>query len=221
MSQKIVLASGNAKKVAELQSLLSEFKFSVIPQTELGVSDAVEVGTTFVENAITKARHAATITGLPAIADDSGINVTALDGRPGVYSARFAGEHATDQQNLEQLLSEMQGVPQGHRQATFWCVLVYLRHAHDPTPLICSGSWCGEITTSAQGVAGFGYDPIFWVSEAGKTAAELSASEKNRLSHRGKALRQLQALLLAELATERLADTASDLAGGLSVQESN
>lgn len=199
MSQKIILASGNAKKVAELQSLLSDFNYTVIPQTELGVNDADEVGTTFVENAITKARHAAAITGLPAIADDSGISVAALNGRPGVYSARFAGENATDQQNLERLLSELQGVPNGQRQATFWCVLVYLRHALDPTPLICTGSWTGEITTSAQGAQGFGYDPIFWVPEAGKTAAELTGAEKNSLSHRGKALRQLQALLLTEL----------------------
>ena len=200
MSQKIVLASGNAKKVAELQSMLGALNLTVIPQTELGVSDAAEVGTTFVENAITKARHAAAITGLPAIADDSGINVAALDGRPGVYSARFAGEHASDQQNLELLLRELQGVPSGQRQATFWCVLVYLRHALDPAPLICSGAWTGEITTSAQGAQGFGYDPIFWVAEAGKTAAELTGEEKNRLSHRGKALRQLQALLLQEQA---------------------
>ncbi|MGO3356889.1 MAG: RdgB/HAM1 family non-canonical purine NTP pyrophosphatase [Oceanisphaera sp.] len=195
MSQKIVLASGNAKKVAELQSLLGELNLTVIPQGEFGVTDAEETGTTFVENAIIKARHAATITGLPAIADDSGISVSALDGRPGVYSARFAGEHATDQQNLELLLSQLDGVPAAQRQATFWCVLVYMRHAHDPTPLICTGSWAGEIATTAQGRQGFGYDPIFWVAEAGKTAAELTATEKNSLSHRGKALRQLQALL--------------------------
>ncbi|MGO1792068.1 MAG: RdgB/HAM1 family non-canonical purine NTP pyrophosphatase [Oceanisphaera sp.] len=198
MSQKIVLASGNAKKVAELQSLLGELNLTVIPQGEFGVTDAEETGTTFVENAIIKARHAATITGLPAIADDSGISVSALDGRPGVYSARFAGEHATDQQNLELLLSQLDGVPAAQRQAIFWCVLVYMRHAHDPTPLICTGSWAGEITTTAQGRQGFGYDPIFWVAEAGKTAAELTATEKNSLSHRGKALRQLQALLTSQ-----------------------
>lgn len=198
MSQKIVLASGNAKKVAELQSLLGELNLTVIPQGEFGVTDAEETGTTFVENAIIKARHAATITGLPAIADDSGISVSALDGRPGVYSARFAGEHATDQQNLELLLSQLDGVPAAQRQATFWCVLVYMRHAHDPTPLICTGSWAGEITITAQGRQGFGYDPIFWVAEAGKTAAELTATEKNSLSHRGKALRQLQALLTSQ-----------------------
>lgn len=195
MSQKIVLASGNAKKVAELQSLLGEFNLNIVPQSELGVHDAEETGTTFVENAIIKARHAAAFTGLPAIADDSGISVEALDGRPGVYSARFAGEHATDQQNLELLLSQLADVSKAQRQATFWCVLVYMRNAHDPTPLICSGSWTGEITTTAQGGQGFGYDPIFWVPEVGKTAAELTATEKNNLSHRGKALRQLQVLL--------------------------
>lgn len=215
MSQKIVLASGNAKKVAELQSLLSEFTFTVIPQTQLGVSDAIETGTTFVENAIIKARHAAALTNLPAIADDSGISVVALDGSPGVYSARFAGEHATDQENLELLLNKLDGVPSERRQATFWCVLVYLRHAHDPTPLICSGAWSGEITTSAHGAQGFGYDPIFWVPEAGKTAAELTATEKNRLSHRGKALRQLQVLLLEDIKSQAQATLASPM------QESN
>lgn len=198
MSKQIVLASGNTKKVAELQSLLGELKLTVIPQSEFAVTDAEETGTTFVENAIIKARHAAAITGLPAIADDSGISVAALNGRPGVYSARFAGADATDKQNLELLLSKLEGVPSEQRQATFWCVLVFMRHAQDPTPLICSGSWAGEITTTAQGSQGFGYDPIFWVPEAGKTAAELSASEKNSLSHRGKALRQLQGLLLSQ-----------------------
>ncbi|MFP2768730.1 RdgB/HAM1 family non-canonical purine NTP pyrophosphatase [Oceanisphaera sp. KMM 10153] len=195
MSKQIVLASGNAKKVAELQSLLGELGMTVIPQTELAVNDADETGTTFVENAIIKARHAAAVTGLPAIADDSGLAVDALDGRPGVYSARFAGVGASDRQNLELLLSELNGVPAEQRNATFWCVLVYMRHAHDPTPLICCGSWQGSITEQPQGEQGFGYDPVFFVSEAGKTAAELGAAEKNRLSHRGQALRQLLILL--------------------------
>ncbi|MFH7564424.1 RdgB/HAM1 family non-canonical purine NTP pyrophosphatase [Oceanimonas smirnovii] len=195
MTQKIVLASGNAKKVAELQSLLGELGMSVVPQTELGVTDADETGTTFVENAIIKARHAAQITGLPAIADDSGLAVAALDGRPGVYSARFAGPGATDQQNLELLLEQMQQVPEGQRQATFWCVLVYMRHADDPTPLICTGHWQGEITLAPEGEHGFGYDPVFRVPEAGKTAAELTPAEKNRHSHRASALHQLQQLL--------------------------
>ncbi|ART80133.1 RdgB/HAM1 family non-canonical purine NTP pyrophosphatase [Oceanisphaera avium] len=202
MTKQIVLASGNIKKVAELQSLLTTLNLNVVPQSEFGVSDAKETGTTFVENAIIKARHAASVTGLPAIADDSGISVAALDGRPGVYSARFAGEHASDQENLELLLSQLAGVPSGQRQATFWCVLVYLRHAHDPTPLICTGTWQGEITTHARGVRGFGYDPIFWVAEADKTAAELTNEEKNKLSHRGQALRQLQSLFLADLSLQ-------------------
>ncbi|OYD25516.1 RdgB/HAM1 family non-canonical purine NTP pyrophosphatase [Oceanimonas baumannii] len=195
MTQKIVLASGNAKKVAELQSLLGGLGMSVVPQTELGVSDADETGTTFVENAIIKARHAAQVTGLPAIADDSGLAVDALGGRPGVYSARFAGPDASDRQNLELLLEQMQDVHADARQATFWCVLVYMRHADDPTPLICTGRWQGEITTVPQGEHGFGYDPVFRVPEAGKTAAELTPAEKNRHSHRASALHQLQQLL--------------------------
>jgi XTP/dITP diphosphohydrolase len=198
VTQRIVLASGNAKKVAELQSLLHGLGMTVIPQTELGVIDADETGTTFVENAIIKARHAARLTGLAAIADDSGLTVDALDGRPGVYSARFAGPDATDQQNLAQLLADLEGLPAGLRKATFWCVLVYLRHADDPTPLICTGRWQGSITEAPRGEHGFGYDPVFLVPALAKTAAELSPPEKNRLSHRGQALRQLQQLLQEE-----------------------
>jgi XTP/dITP diphosphohydrolase len=198
VTQRIVLASGNAKKVAELQSLLHGLGMTVIPQTELGVLDADETGTTFVENAIIKARHAARLTGLAAIADDSGLTVDALDGRPGVYSARFAGPDATDQQNLAQLLADLEGLPAGLRKATFWCVLVYLRHADDPTPLICTGRWQGSITEAPRGEHGFGYDPVFLVPALAKTAAELSPPEKNRLSHRGQALRQLQQLLQEE-----------------------
>ncbi|GAA3546266.1 XTP/dITP diphosphatase [Zobellella aerophila] len=193
--KQIVLASGNAKKVAELQSLLNDLGMQVLPQSEFQVVDADETGTTFVENAIIKARHAARVTGLPAIADDSGLAVAALDGRPGVYSARFAGPHATDQQNVERLLAELQGVPASQRQATFWCVLVYLRHADDPTPLICTGRWHGAITEQPDGDHGFGYDPVFLVPETGTTSAQLTPAEKNRLSHRAKALQQLQALL--------------------------
>ncbi len=178
MTQRIVLASGNAKKVAELQSLLHGLGMTVIPQTELGVIDADETGTTFVENAIIKARHAARLTGLAAIADDSGLTVDALDGRPGVYSARFAGPDATDQQNLAQLLADLEGLPAGLRKATFWCVLVYLRHADDPTPLICTGRWQGSITEAPRGEHGFGYDPVFLVPALAKTAAELSPPEK-------------------------------------------
>ena len=189
--QKVVLATGNAGKVRELASLLNDFGLDVVAQTELGVESADETGLTFIENAIIKARHAAQVTGLPAIADDSGLAVDALGGAPGIYSARFAGVDATDQQNLEKLLVELQDVPDGERQAQFHCVLVYMRHADDPTPLVCHGSWQGTIARAPAGSGGFGYDPIFVVPEAGKTAAELSADEKRAISHRGQALKLL------------------------------
>lgn len=185
--QKVVLATGNPGKVRELAELLSAFGLDIVAQTDLGVESAEETGLTFIENAILKARHAAQITGLPAIADDSGLAVDALGGAPGIYSARYAGEEASDQQNLEKLLQALENVPDG-RQAQFHCVLVYLRHAEDPTPLVFHGSWQGEITRSAAGSGGFGYDPIFFVPALGKTAAELSKAEKGAVSHRGKAL---------------------------------
>ena len=189
--QKVVLATGNAGKVRELASLLNDFGLDVVAQTELGVESADETGLTFIENAIIKARHAAQVTGLPAIADDSGLAVDALGGAPGIYSARFAGVDATDQQNLEKLLVELQDVPDSERQAQFHCVLVYIRHADDPTPLVCHGSWQGTIARAPAGSGGFGYDPIFVVPEAGKTAAELTADEKRAASHRGQALKLL------------------------------
>ncbi len=189
--QKVVLATGNAGKVRELASLLNDFGLDVVAQTELGVESADETGLTFIENAIIKARHAAQVTGLPSIADDSGLAVDALGGAPGIYSARFAGADASDQQNLEKLLVELQDVPDGERQAQFHCVLVYMRHADDPTPLVCHGSWQGTIARAPAGSGGFGYDPIFVVPEAGKTAAELSADEKRAVSHRGQALKLL------------------------------
>ena len=189
--QKVVLATGNAGKVRELAHLLAEFGLDVVAQTDLGVESAEETGLTFIENAILKARHAARITGLPAIADDSGLAVDALGGAPGIYSARYAGEGASDQQNLEKLLVALRDVPAGQRQAQFHCVLVYLRHADDPTPLVCHGSWPGEITFAAEGTHGFGYDPIFFAPEAGKTAATLTRDEKRAVSHRGRALSQL------------------------------
>ena len=189
--QKVVLATGNAGKVRELASLLNDFGLDVVAQTELGVESAEETGLTFIENAIIKARHAAQVTGLPAIADDSGLAVDALGGAPGIYSARFAGVDATDQQNLEKLLVELQDVPDSERQAQFHCVLVYMRHADDPTPLVCHGSWQGTIARAPAGSGGFGYDPIFVVPEAGKTAAELTADEKRAASHRGQALKLL------------------------------
>ncbi len=189
--QKVVLATGNPGKVRELAHLLAEFGLDIVAQTELGVESAEETGLTFIENAILKARHAAEITGLPAIADDSGLAVDALGGAPGIYSARYAGLDASDQQNLDKLLAALENVPDGQRQAQFHCVLVYVRHAADPTPLVFHGSWAGEIAHSEAGQGGFGYDPIFYVPELGKTAAELSKDEKRAVSHRGKALNLL------------------------------
>ncbi|WNN43646.1 MULTISPECIES: XTP/dITP diphosphatase [Winslowiella] len=186
--QKVVLATGNPGKVSELADLLSAFGLDIVAQTDLGVESAEETGLTFIENAILKARHAAQITGLPAIADDSGLAVDALGGAPGIYSARYAGEDASDRQNLEKLLTALQDVPDDQRQAQFHCVLVYLRHAEDPTPLVFHGSWQGIITRAAAGEGGFGYDPIFYLPAQGKTAAELTKDEKRALSHRGKAL---------------------------------
>ncbi len=186
--QKVVLATGNPGKVRELADLLAAFGLDIVAQTELGVDSAEETGLTFIENALLKARHAAQITGLPAIADDSGLAVDALGGAPGIYSARYAGANASDQQNLEKLLQTLETVPEGQRQAQFHCVLVYVRHADDPVPLVFHGSWAGEITRVAAGRGGFGYDPIFYVPELGKTAAELSKEEKRAVSHRGKAL---------------------------------
>ncbi|HBI10122.1 XTP/dITP diphosphatase [Franconibacter pulveris] len=189
--QKVVLATGNAGKVRELASLLQDFGLEVVAQTELGVESAEETGLTFIENAILKARHAAQVTGLPAIADDSGLAVDILGGAPGIYSARYAGVEATDQQNLEKLLTALEDVPEGKRQAQFHCVLVYMRHADDPTPLVCHGSWEGVITRKPAGEGGFGYDPIFFVPSEGKTAAELTREEKSAISHRGQALKLL------------------------------
>lgn len=189
--QKVVLATGNAGKVRELADLLSDFGLDVVAQTELGVESAEETGLTFIENAILKARHAAQVTGCPAIADDSGLAVDVLGGAPGIYSARYAGETASDRQNLEKLLVTLKDVPAAQRKARFHCVLVYLRHAEDPTPLVCHGSWEGEITLSCAGNGGFGYDPIFFVPSEGKTAAELTREEKSAISHRGQALKLL------------------------------
>ena len=195
MSKKIVLASGNKGKVKELAGLLSGLGIEVLPQSEFNLKEVAETGTTFVENAIIKARHAAKQTGLPAIADDSGLAVYSLGGEPGVYSARYSGDQATDQSNIIKLLDAMTDVPKDKRQAKFLCVLVYMRHSDDPTPIICQGEWVGEITTEQQGENGFGYDPIFWVKQQKCSSAQLSPEQKNILSHRGKALK----LLLAQL----------------------
>ncbi|GAD78607.1 XTP/dITP diphosphatase [Vibrio ezurae] len=190
-ANKLVLATGNQGKVREMATLLAEFGFEVQAQSEYKVSEVAETGTTFIENAIIKARHAAQETGLPAIADDSGLEVDFLKGAPGIYSARFAGEGATDQQNLEKLLAELDGVPQAQRSARFHCVLVYMRHHLDPTPIVCHGVWQGEILTQAHGENGFGYDPVFYVPEDDCASAQLTPERKKQLSHRGKALAEL------------------------------
>ncbi len=194
--QKVVLATGNAGKVLELADLLSDFGLHIVAQTDLGVDSVEETGLTFIENAILKARYAAKITGLPAIADDSGLAVDALGGAPGIYSARYAGEEGNDEKNLEKLLVALKDVPEGKRGAQFHCVLVYMRHAEDPTPLVFHGVWAGEITRQRAGSGGFGYDPIFYVPEQGCTAAEMTKDQKRAVSHRGQALK----LLLAALA---------------------
>lgn len=191
---KIVLATGNQGKVKELANLLAEHKIEVLPQSQFDVPDVAETGTTFVENAIIKARHAAKVTGLPAIADDSGLEVDALNGAPGVYSARYSHDitdSVSDASNNDKLLSALADVPKQERNARFHCVLVYMRHAEDPTPVICHGVWEGSILTEKRGQQGFGYDPLFWVEEHQCSSAELERSDKNKLSHRGKALAQL------------------------------
>lgn len=193
----VVLASSNPGKVREFNELLAGHRIEVVPQSQFGVQDAAETGLTFVENAILKARNAARHTGLPAIADDSGIEVDALKGAPGIYSARYAGIGAGDRANLEKLLAELEDVPEAGRSARFQCLMVYLRHADDPTPLICQGTWEGRILTTPRGSNGFGYDPVFFVPTHDCSAAELEPVVKNALSHRGQALRQLVAALTA------------------------
>ncbi len=192
---KIVLATGNKGKVNELASLLAENQIEIVPQSNFNVPEVAETGTTFVENAIIKARHAAKITGLPAIADDSGLEVDALNGAPGVYSARYAsdivGEQVTDNDNTNKLLSALENTPDEQRTARFHCVLVYMKHENDPTPIICHGIWQGSISREKQGEQGFGYDPVFWQKDLQLSSAQLPRDIKNRLSHRGQALAQL------------------------------
>jgi len=199
MKQKWVLATGNQGKVKEMSDLLNSFSIEVLPQSQFNVPDVPETGTTFVENAIIKARHAAKLTGLPAIADDSGLEVDFLNGQPGIYSARYAGEAATDRDNIDKLLSKLVGINPEQRKARFQCVLVYMRHALDPTPIICQGTWEGSITEEVFGEQGFGYDPIFWVESEQATSAQLTKQRKSELSHRGKALTQLVSLLKEQL----------------------
>ena len=194
---KLVLASSNRGKLQELRELLDGHGIELLAQSDLGVEDAEETGTTFVENAIIKARHAARITGLPAVADDSGLEVDLLHGRPGVYSARFAGAGASDKENIDKLLAELKGAPDYLKSARFWCVLVYMRHADDPTPIICQASWEGMIIDEPRGQHGFGYDPVFFVPDHDCTSAQMPAELKNQLSHRGQALVKLKAALAA------------------------
>ena len=189
--EKIVLASNNAGKVREINQLLADQEIEVIPQKEFKIGDIEETGLTFVENAILKARHAAKESGLAAIADDSGLEVDALKGAPGIYSARFAGPGCSDQDNNEKLLEQLQNVPDNERTARFQCLLVYMRHSEDPTPIICQGTWEGRILLAPSGENGFGYDPLFFVPDQNCSSAELPPETKNQLSHRGQALRKL------------------------------
>lgn len=193
--KKFVLASSNAGKVREINKLLSSYDIEVIPQTEFDIPDAIEDGLSFVENAIIKARHAAKLSGLPAIADDSGIEVDALNHRPGIYSARYSGEGANDQNNNQKMLEELQCVADADRTARYQCVMVFMRDGEDPCPLIAHGSLEGRIMQAPQGKGGFGYDPIFWLPEQNCAAAELSLEAKNKISHRAKALNDLVAQL--------------------------
>ena len=195
MSERVVLASGNPGKLKEFQQLLADCDLEVVPQSEFSVPEVEETGRTFVENAILKARCASHYAGLPAIADDSGLEVDHLKGAPGIYSARFSGEDATDARNNQKLLELMQDVPEEQRTARFQCLLVYLRHPDDPTPLICQGTWEGRILFEPSGDNGFGYDPLFLVPEHNCASAELPKVVKNQISHRGKAM----AALLAQL----------------------
>lgn len=186
---KVVLATGNAGKVAEMQQILADFGLNVLPQNEFNIGEAEETGLTFVENAILKARYACQHTGLPAIADDSGIEVDALNGAPGIYSARYA-DGAGDKANNQKLLAELDG--NNNRAARFQCVLVYLRHTNDPVPIICKGTWEGEISHQAAGENGFGYDPIFYIPEMQCHSAELDPTTKAKISHRARALAKLK-----------------------------
>lgn len=192
---RLVIATGNAGKLKELRELLPPPAFEVLPQSQFTEVSVAETGLSFVENAILKARHAAQMSGLPAIADDSGLEVDALDGAPGIYSARYAGEDVSDEDNLRKLLVALEGKSPSERTARYQCALVFIRSPRDPSPLICQASWQGRITTEPRGTGGFGYDPIFELMERPLTVAELPAAEKNLLSHRGKALRGLIAQL--------------------------
>ncbi|WDS37683.1 RdgB/HAM1 family non-canonical purine NTP pyrophosphatase [Pseudoxanthomonas sp.] len=195
--KRLVLASGNAGKLAEFNAMLAHLPYEIVPQKSLGVEDVPETGLTFVENALIKARHASAVTGLPALADDSGLIVDALGGAPGLYSARYAGTPTSDAANNAKLLEAMQDVPDGQRRARFYAVIVLLRHPEDPQPLIAEGAWEGEVIRELRGNGGFGYNPLFLDPDHGLTAAEMDAALKNKLSHRARALDVLNQQLTA------------------------
>lgn len=197
--QTVILASGNPGKLREFAALLADLDVNVVPQSEYNVSAADETGLTFVENALIKARHAARASGLPALADDSGIAVDALNGAPGIYSARYAGANASDLDNLNKLIKAVRQLPAHARGARYHCVIVFLQHAGDPMPVIASGTWEGRLIDEPCGDGGFGYDPVFYLDSHQCTAAELDPADKNRLSHRGQALRGLLNQLTVEL----------------------
>lgn len=200
--QTVILASGNPGKLREFSGLLSDLNLNVVPQSEYRITAAEETGLSFVENALIKARHAAKFSGLPAMADDSGIAVDALNGEPGIYSARYAGPDASDLDNLNKLIHAIRQLPDDERSASYHCVIAYMQHAEDPMPLIATGSWEGRLIEEPRGDGGFGYDPVFYLDDYQCTAAELDPADKNRLSHRGQALRDLLQQLSYELQHE-------------------
>lgn len=187
-ARTLVLASGNQGKLRELDAMLAPVGWAVMPQIEWGISEAVEDGLSFIENAIIKARHASEHTGLPALGDDSGLVVDILGGAPGIFSARFSGAAADDSSNIRKLLAELDGLPESDRNAHFYCAMALVRHAHDPAPLLATGRWNGRIMEASAGTGGFGYDPVFWVPTHDCSSAELPTKVKNQISHRGKAL---------------------------------
>lgn len=199
-TNELVLASSNPGKIREFGQLFADLGLRVRPQSDFGVADVEETGLTFVENALLKAREASRISGLPALADDSGLEVDALAGQPGIYSARYAGEPKSDERNNAKLLEELAEITGKARSGRYWCALVYLRHADDPVPLMVQRSWEGQILEAPLGEGGFGYDPLFWLPELGKSVAQLDAEEKNRLSHRGRALSAMATALRDALA---------------------
>ena len=199
-TDELVLASSNPGKIREFGQLFADLGLRVRPQSDFGVVDVEETGLTFVENALLKAREASRISGLPALADDSGLEVDALAGKPGIYSARYAGEPKSDERNNAKLLEELAEITGKARSGRYWCALVYLRHADDPVPLMVQRSWEGQILEAPLGEGGFGYDPLFWLPELGKSVAQMDAEEKNRLSHRGRALSAMATALRDALA---------------------